>query len=64
VPAFYLEASVASVVGATIIGRISDYTVIKWRKKRKGVWYPEDRLRASLIPFAVIVPLAVLGLDR
>jgi hypothetical protein len=48
-------------VGATIIGRISDYTVIKWRKKRKGVWYPEDRLRAALIPFASIVPLSVLG---
>ena len=48
-------------MGATIIGRISDYTVIKWRKKRKGVWYPEDRLRAALIPFSTIVPLSVLG---
>ena len=48
-------------MGATIIGRISDYTVIKWRRKRKGVWYPEDRLRAALLPFAAIVPLAVLG---
>ena len=48
-------------VGATIIGRISDYTVIKWRKKRNGVWYPEDRLRASLMPFATIVPLSVLS---
>ena len=48
-------------MGATIIGRISDYTVIEWRKKRKGVWYPEDRLRASLLPFATIVPLSVLG---
>ena len=49
-----------STVGATIIGRISDRTVIKWRKKRGGVWYPEDRLRAALIPFASIVPLSVL----
>jgi hypothetical protein len=48
-------------VGAAIIGPISDYTVIKWRKKRKGVWYPEDRLRAALIPFAIIVPLSVLA---
>jgi len=47
-------------LGATIVGRISDYTVIKWRKKRKGQWYPEDRLRAALIPFAVIIPLSVL----
>ena len=48
-------------VGAALVGRISDYTVIKWRRKRKGVWYPEDRLRAALIPFAVIVPLSILG---
>ena len=48
-------------MGATIIGRISDYTVIKWRRKRKGAWYPEDRLRAALLPFATIIPLAVLG---
>ena len=48
-------------MGAIIIGRISDHTVIKWRKKRRGVWYPEDRLRAALIPFAIFVPLSVLG---
>ena len=42
------------------MGRISDQTVIKWRKKRKGLWYPEDRLRAALIPFAIIVPISVL----
>jgi hypothetical protein len=48
-------------VGAALVGRISDYTVIKWRRKRKGVWYPEDRLRAALVPFAVIVPLSILG---
>ena len=34
--------------------------VIKWRKKRGGVWYPEDRLRASLVPFAVLTPFSVL----
>ena len=43
------------------MGRISDYTVIKWRRKRKGVWYPEDRMRAALMPFAVIVPLSILS---
>ena len=44
-----------------MVGRISDYTVIRWREKRGGVWYPEDRLRASLIPFAVVVPIPVLA---
>ena len=34
--------------------------MIKWRKNRKGIWYPEDRLRAAIIPFAVLVPLSVL----
>ena len=48
-------------VGAAIIGRISDYTVIKWRKKRGGIWFPEDRLRAALIPFATIVPISVVS---
>ena len=48
-------------VGSVIVGRVSDHTVIKWRRKRKGVWYPEDRLRAAVIPFAVLIPLSVLG---
>jgi predicted MFS family arabinose efflux permease len=56
-----LPAGVGSMVGSAIVGRISDLTVIKWRKKRKGVWYPEDRLRAAVIPFTVLVPLSVLG---
>lgn len=52
---------ISEIVGAQIIGRVSDHTVIKWRKKRNGVWYPEDRLRAALIPFGVVTPLATLG---
>ena len=43
-----------------MVGRISDQTVIKWRRKRKGLWYPEDRLRAAITPFAIIIPLSVL----
>jgi hypothetical protein len=35
--------------------------VIIWKKKRGGVWYPEDRLRASLMPFAVFVPMSLLA---
>jgi len=55
-----LPSGIGSMVGATIVGRISDQTVIRWRRKRKGLWYPEDRLRAALIPFAIIIPLSVL----
>ena len=43
------------------MGRISDYVVVKWRRKRKGVWYPEDRLRAAIGPLAVIIPLSLLA---
>jgi hypothetical protein len=43
------------------VGRVSDHIVIKWRKKRNGVWYPEDRLRAAIVPLAVIIPLSLLA---
>ena len=43
------------------MGRVSDHIVIKWRRRRKGVWYPEDRLRAAIVPLAVIVPLSLLA---
>ena len=43
------------------MGRISDHIVIKWRRKRKGVWYPEDRLRAAIVPMAVLIPLSLLA---
>ncbi|KDR82154.1 hypothetical protein GALMADRAFT_135516 [Galerina marginata CBS 339.88] len=58
--ACFLPAGLGNMIGATIVGRISDRTVINWRKKRGGVWYPEDRLRAALIPFAIIVPIPLI----
>lgn len=48
-------------VGAPLIGHLSDRTVIKWRKKRGGVWVPEDRLRATLSGALFLVPLSVLA---
>jgi hypothetical protein len=59
--ACFLPAGLGNMLGAIVVGRISDHTVIKWRKKRGGVWFPEDRLRASLTPFAITVPLSVLA---
>lgn len=50
-----------------LIGPVSDHMVISWREKRGGVWYPEDRLRAALLPILVVIPgsILVLGLaDR
>ncbi|KXN87022.1 Quinidine resistance protein 1 [Leucoagaricus sp. SymC.cos] len=46
-------------VGAPVAGRISDRITREWKLKR-GFWYPEDRLRASLIPALVFVPGSVL----
>jgi len=61
VGACFLPVGIGGIIGSAIVGRVSDHTVIKWRRKRKGVWYPEDRLRAAVIPFAVLLPLSVLG---
>ena len=33
--------------------------VVRWRAKRKGVWVPEDRLRASLLG-AFLAPASTL----
>ncbi|TFK18679.1 MFS general substrate transporter [Coprinopsis marcescibilis] len=56
--ACFIPAGLGDMIGAPIIGRISDMTVIRWKKKRNGVWYPEDRLRPALIPMITIVPLS------
>lgn len=47
--------------GAAMAGRLADRVIIHWKKKRNGVWYPEDRLRASFPGALVLVPLSVLG---
>ena len=47
-------------VGSAIVGRVSDHIVIKWRRQRKGIWYPEDRMRAAVIPYAIFIPISVL----
>jgi len=61
VGACFIPLGLGSMIGAPIAGFISDRTVIWWRNKRKGAWYPEDRLRASMIPLALIVPLPVIA---
>ena len=39
---------------------MSDRYVVEWRKRRGGVWVPEDRIRASLWGAGCFVPLSVL----
>lgn len=47
-------------VGATLSGKMSDRSIVQWQDRRKGVWYPEDRLRVALPAALFVVPLAVL----
>ncbi|KAI0823840.1 MFS general substrate transporter [Trametes gibbosa] len=58
--AFFLPAGLGNIIGAPLAGRLSDRVVVSWRKRRGGVWVPEDRLRASLWGAGVFVPMSVL----
>ncbi|KAJ3565069.1 hypothetical protein NP233_g7878 [Leucocoprinus birnbaumii] len=60
VGACFLPCGLGNMVGAPIAGRISDRIITTWTKKR-GAWYPEDRLRATFFGGLVFVPLSVLG---
>ena len=46
-------------VGAPIAGRLSDRVVRQAKEKRKGVWVPEDRLRAVWLGGLVLIPISV-----
>lgn len=48
------------VVGSPLAGRLSDRVIVKWRQKRGGEWYPEDRLRAAMSGALFLVPLSIL----
>ncbi|KJA19694.1 hypothetical protein HYPSUDRAFT_856658 [Hypholoma sublateritium FD-334 SS-4] len=64
VGACLLPTGFGNMAGAIMIGPISDRMVIQWRAKRGGVWYPEDRLRAAILPLLIVIPgsILVLGL--
>jgi len=56
--ACFLPCGIGNAIGAPLSGWISDLVIIRWRKKRGGLWYPEDRLRATL--FGIFLPVAVV----
>ncbi|ESK87314.1 mfs dha1 amino acid exporter [Moniliophthora roreri MCA 2997] len=58
----YCPQGVGKFFGAPVAGWLSDRVVRKLLKARGGTWYPEDRLRASLLGGAVLVPLSTLGI--
>ncbi|KAG1862700.1 major facilitator superfamily domain-containing protein [Suillus subluteus] len=57
--ACFLPNGLGNFIGAPVAGRLSDIVVKRWRKKRNGVWFPEDRLRATWIGGLVMIPLSI-----
>ncbi|KXN87031.1 putative transporter AQR1 [Leucoagaricus sp. SymC.cos] len=55
-----IPGGIGEMIGAPISGRISDRIVVQYRKARRGVWYPEDRLRATLSGALVFVPFSMV----
>ncbi|KAJ6558447.1 MFS general substrate transporter [Mycena vulgaris] len=58
--ACFFPMGLGNIIGAPLAGMLSDRMVIKWRKRRGGVWVPEDRLRATLFGAATLVPLSIV----
>lgn len=56
-----LPLGLGSMVGAPLAGRLSDRVVAKWRKRRGGVWVPEDRLRATLWSAGFLAPFSIIS---
>jgi MFS family permease len=56
---FHRSLTLCLTVGSPIAGRLSDTVVRKWQARRKGVWYPEDRLRATWIGGLIMVPISI-----
>ncbi|KAG2073408.1 MFS general substrate transporter, partial [Suillus decipiens] len=57
--ACFLPNGLGNFIGASISGHLSDIIVRRCREKHKGVWFPEDRLRATWIGGLFMVPLSV-----
>ncbi|KAL8291929.1 hypothetical protein RQP46_002187 [Phenoliferia psychrophenolica] len=51
-----------NLIASRLIGLYCDYTIKRWKKKRQGVYVPEDRLRASLIGGGFVFPVSVVSL--
>ncbi|KAG1737898.1 major facilitator superfamily domain-containing protein [Suillus paluster] len=56
--ACFLPNGLGNFIASPIAGRLSDTMIERWKAKRKGIWVPEDRLRAVLVG-GLLVPLSV-----
>jgi len=57
--ALFLPTGFGNFIGAPVSGRISDMVVRRAKAERKGVWVPEDRLRAVWLGGLILCPLSV-----
>ncbi|KAI0746707.1 MFS general substrate transporter [Daedaleopsis nitida] len=58
--ACFMPVGAGNLIGAPISGMLSDRAVVAWRKRRGGVWVPEDRLRATPWGAGLLVPMSML----
>ncbi|THV06857.1 MFS general substrate transporter [Dendrothele bispora CBS 962.96] len=57
----YIPIGLGNLIGAPLAGYISDRIIVAYRAARGGVWYPEDRLRGTLIGAGLFVPVSMIG---
>ncbi|KAL1714336.1 major facilitator superfamily domain-containing protein [Schizophyllum commune] len=57
----FIPVGIGNFIGAPLAGKYSDYMVVKWRARRNGVWYPEDRLRAATPGLGYFIPLTLIA---
>ncbi|KAJ2922180.1 hypothetical protein H1R20_g14915, partial [Candolleomyces eurysporus] len=57
--ACFIPNGIGSMIGAPLAGRLSDHTITRLKAQR-GRWYPEDRLRAALLPALTLVPVSAI----
>ncbi|KAH8100390.1 MFS general substrate transporter [Cristinia sonorae] len=58
--ALLIPDGVGSMLGAPIIGHISDKIIAQRRRRRGGVWVPEDRLRGLKFSGLILIPSSLL----
>ncbi|KAI1791618.1 MFS general substrate transporter [Ganoderma leucocontextum] len=58
--ALFVPSGLGNIIGAPLAGYLADRAIIVWRKRRGGVWVPEDRLRAATWGAAFLVPVSTL----
>ncbi|THV06868.1 MFS general substrate transporter [Dendrothele bispora CBS 962.96] len=56
----FIPIGMGNCTGAYISGYISDILVVSYRAAR-GAWYPEDRLRVTLLGAGLFAPLSMVG---